>query len=84
MYRLIVESFLGLKLEVDRLSLQPCVPKEWPGFTIDYRYRTTTYRINVLTGSNAPGLTVDGAFVADGYIHMLDDQAIHEVELRLA
>jgi cellobiose phosphorylase len=29
MYRLIVESFLGLKLEVDRLSLKPCVPKEW-------------------------------------------------------
>jgi cyclic beta-1,2-glucan synthetase len=84
MYRLIVESFLGLKLEVDRLSMKPCVPKEWPGFTIEYRYRTTTYRISVVTGSNTPGLTVDGALAPDGYIRMLDDQAMHEVELRIA
>lgn len=84
MYRLIVESFLGLKLEVNRLSLAPCVPKEWKGFRIEYRYRTTIYKISVVTGSNAPGLTVDGQAQPDTTILLEDDQQPHEAELRIA
>src|SRR5450432_3441428 len=50
MYRLITESLLGLHLEVDalgtaRLRLAPCLPKEWSGFKIHYRYRETLYHI---------------------------------------
>ena len=29
MYRLIVESLLGLRLEVDRLRFAPCLPADW-------------------------------------------------------
>jgi len=47
MYRLIVESLLGLKLEVDRLHVAPCLPADWWGFTVHYRYRETLYHINV-------------------------------------
>jgi len=48
MYRLILESILGLKLEVDRLSFKPCIPADWSGFTVHYRFRETIYHISVL------------------------------------
>ena len=47
MYRLIVESLLGLTLETDKLSLAPCLPPEWDGFTVRYRFRETMYHIKV-------------------------------------
>ena len=34
MYRLIVESLLGLKLEGDRLHVTPCLPAEWSEFKL--------------------------------------------------
>ena len=41
MYRFIMESLLGLKLEVDRLRFAPCLPAEWKSFKVHYRYRET-------------------------------------------
>ena len=63
MYRLIVESLLGLRLEVDRLSFAPLLPADWEGFTVHYRYRETVYHIAVLrrpVGDGATSVTVDG------------------------
>ena len=45
MYRLAVETLLGLHLEVDRLRLEPRVPETWDSFKIYYRYRETHYAI---------------------------------------
>ncbi len=47
MYRLIIESLLGLTLEVDKLRFTPCLPADWTGFTMHYRYRETVYHIIV-------------------------------------
>ncbi len=47
MYRLVVESLLGLNLEADRLRLAPCLPPEWNEFSLRYRYRETQYHIVV-------------------------------------
>ena len=41
MYRLALESLLGLRLEGDKLRLAPCLPASWPGFKLRYRYRDT-------------------------------------------
>jgi cellobiose phosphorylase len=55
MYRLIVESLLGLRLETAsdgaRLTFAPCLPDDWPGFALEYRYRRTTYAIEVTQGT---------------------------------
>ncbi len=45
MYRLAVETLLGITLEVDRLRLTPRVPESWDSFKIHYRYRETFYHI---------------------------------------
>ena len=60
MYRLIVESLLGLRLEVDKLRFKPCLPAHWPSFKIHYRYRETPYHI-VVTQRPATGERIDGA-----------------------
>jgi cyclic beta-1,2-glucan synthetase len=44
MYRLIVESLLGLRLETDKLFIEPCLPSDWDTTRINYRYRETMYR----------------------------------------
>jgi cellobiose phosphorylase len=47
MYRLILESLLGLRLEVDRLHVTPLMPADWTSFEVHYRYRETAHRIHV-------------------------------------
>ncbi len=47
MYRLAVETLLGLHLEVDRLRLAPLMPKDWGSFKVHYRYRETFYHITI-------------------------------------
>ncbi len=63
MYRLIVESLLGMKLDVDKLHFAPCIPVDWKSFILHYRYRETFYHINVERtgeGSRVESVTVDG------------------------
>jgi len=43
-YRLIVESLLGLRLEVDKLHFAPCFPANWSGFKVHYRFRDSGSR----------------------------------------
>ena len=86
MYRLIVESLLGLRLEVDRLSFAPLLPADWEGFTVHYRYRETVYHIAVLrrqVGDGATGVTVDGVPQQDETIPLVDDHQEHAVEVRI-
>jgi cellobiose phosphorylase len=86
MYRLIVESLLGLRLETDSLRFEPCLPKEWDSFTMQYRYRETTYHITVLQtrDNSAATVTVDGALQSSNAIPLVDDHQEHRVEVRIA
>ena len=86
MYQFILESLLGLKLEVDRLYFSPCVPADWKSFQVHYRYRETVYHITVRQTSIADGrprLTVDGVEMAGPAIPLVDDHRQHGVELRV-
>jgi cellobiose phosphorylase len=91
MYRLVVESLLGLRLQASaegpRLSIAPCMPDDWPGYAVHYRYRQTPYHIEVSrTGgaagrADAPGVWVDGAAQAHGCVPLRDDGRAHHVKV---
>lgn len=86
MYRLIVESILGLRLEADKLHVEPCIPAHWASFKINYRYRETVYHITVCQTRTADGvtmLTVDDIERHDLVIPLVDDRKKHEVDMRI-
>ena len=88
MYRLITESLLGLRLEADRLWINPILPAAWKGFTIHYRYRETMYHLRVRQGvAGAAGdrsvarVSCDGVPQADRSLLLRNDGVEHEVEI---
>ncbi|MBL8423959.1 MAG: cyclic beta 1-2 glucan synthetase [Candidatus Accumulibacter phosphatis] len=90
MYRLLVESLLGLRREGEQLHVNPCLPRAWPGFRIHYRYRDTSYHITIAqTQASDVGkigvnqVVVDGVLRDDQAIPLLDDRRDHVVEVSL-
>ena len=82
MYRLIVESLLGLRLEAEKLYVKPCLPADWEGFTVHYRYRESVYHIKVVQGRAGEGgesVTVDGVVQREQTIPLVDDHSEHFV-----
>ncbi len=87
MYRLIVESLLGISREADRLRFNPCLPAGWNAFTIRYRYGETVYEIAVEqrlvgvddVGPGAASVTADGIEQPGGSVLLVDDRAEHRV-----
>jgi cyclic beta-1,2-glucan synthetase len=71
MYRIWIEEVLGFKLRGNRLTMQPSIPEDWPGFDITYRYGSATYEIRV---EQRPGTAPGG-----GSIDLLDDGRVHRV-----
>ena len=53
MYRVWLEEVLGFKLRGNRLSIEPAIPADWPGYVITFRYGRTEYRIEVQNGGEA-------------------------------
>jgi cellobiose phosphorylase len=85
MYRLILESLLGLRLEVDKLRFAPCLPSDWESFKIHYRYRETFYHITIHQTDNGStaSVTFDGVEQPDGSIPLVDDRQEHSAEVRI-
>lgn len=82
MYRLIVESLLGVTRAGDTLTLTPRLPAGWEGFRLHYRYRGTRYAIAVRRADEAL-LCVDGVAQQGHTIVLADDGRTHEVELQV-
>ena len=95
MYRLTVETLLGLQLEVDQLRIAPCIPAHWESYKMHYRYRETFYHITVKRvgkrSDHVIRVTVDGAVTSEigadgtrppqGIISLVDDSQEHHVEI---
>ncbi len=84
MYRLMTESLLGLRREGDCLRLTPCLPADWPGFELSYRFGASVYHLDV---TQAPGaatvFTLDGVALPGPELPLRDDGAEHHVRITL-
>ena len=70
------------------LEIDPCVPRNWPGYSIDFRYHSATYKIRVENPSGvARGVAItelDGKLLAGAAnIPLVDDGAIHNIRVVL-
>jgi cellobiose phosphorylase len=87
MYRLLIETLLGVHLEGDQLRLNPRLPNSWTTCKIHYRYRQTVYHITITRllskGTSANRLVLDGKELAVNAVPLLDDRREHSVELKV-
>ena len=92
MYRLVLESLLGLRLETTEggalLHIEPCLPPDWTSYSVDYRFRDTTYRLRIAQGDPAAAATnqvlLDGATQDGSAVALVNDGKPHEAVVRLA
>ena len=47
LYRAGLEAILGFKVKGAQLHMDPCIPSDWPGFSIGYRHGSSRYLIEV-------------------------------------
>jgi len=85
MYRLIIESLLGLRVEHGRLRLAPRLRPGWSEYRISLRHGGSLYRIHVQAGAagEVRQSSLDGTPIAED-APLLDDGGEHELLLRLA
>ncbi len=89
MYQAGLEWILGFRLRGTTLLFDPCIPRAWPGYQIDFRYHSATYQIAV---ENPQGVSrgvvsveLDGQARAAGSaaIGLADDGVTHRVRVVL-
>lgn len=89
LYRAGIEGILGFRQQGAFLILNPCIPREWPGFGISFKYRSALYEISVQNPRGfSQGVThaeLDGQTLPDrpARIPLADDGGVHVVRLVL-
>ena len=89
MYRAAMEWMLGVRKLGNALSIDPCIPREWPGYRMDFRHGDTIYRIEVSNPHNVMRgvveIDVDGKRLeaAQTTVLLVDDGVEHQVRVVL-
>jgi cyclic beta-1,2-glucan synthetase len=85
MYRLGLEAILGFHREGHLLKIEPCIPKEWPGYKIQYQFGESQYTIQV---ENPEGVNqgvvqilMDGMPSTEKAIKLNDDGINHQITI---
>ena len=86
LYRAGTEWLLGIRKAGESLTIDPCIPRHWPGFEATYRFGKTQYEIkvdnpaSVMRGVSRAEL--DGKMLT-GSIPLVDDGVTHNVKITL-
>jgi cyclic beta-1,2-glucan synthetase len=88
MYRAGLESILGFRLRGERLVVDPCIPRGWPGFELVFRYRSARYDLAVENprgvSRGVASVELDGVrLTGEPSIRLADDGTTHRVRIVL-
>ncbi|CAN5481704.1 hypothetical protein BH18VER2_BH18VER2_12430 [soil metagenome] len=87
MYRLLVETLLGVHLENNHIRLEPRFAPGWNSYKVHYRYQQTVYHITIMRVGHEPdakaGLILDGQSLEGSTIPLTNDNAEHFAEFRI-
>lgn len=78
LYRFILEGVLGIRRVGNELQVKPCLPPQWPGYTLRYRYGQTVYRITVKRRSE--GLS---QVEQHNSVSLIDDGKRHDITIEI-
>jgi cyclic beta-1,2-glucan synthetase len=84
LYRAGLESILGFRVRGTLLSIDPCIPRHWPGYSVTFRFCSSTYQIRVNNPSGVSrgiaSVSMDGkTVVGRANVPLMDDGAEHRV-----
>ena len=85
MYQAAVRALLGIRRQGATMSVAPCIPSVWPEFSLVLTLGRTRYRISVANPHHRTrGIKVaelDGVAVDSHAIPLVDDGAVHDVQI---
>jgi cyclic beta-1,2-glucan synthetase len=87
MYQAAVQALLGFQRAGTTVRIDPCIPRSWTEYSMEYRFGQSRYRFVVSNPDHvASGVTyalLDGVGVDPASIQLVDDGAAHEVTVGL-
>jgi cyclic beta-1,2-glucan synthetase len=83
MYRVGIEAILGITLRRGALHVDPCIPRDWPGFEAVFTPARTPYHIVVRNPSGVSRgvvrLELDGLDITGQDVPVVDDGVAHRI-----
>ena len=81
----ITQYILGIKPDYDGLSINPCIPAKWDGFTMTRKYRGATYNIEVSNpkhiSKGVHKIIVNGTTINSNIVPVLEENKTHEIKV---
>ena len=85
-WRVAVEAILGLRRGNGILEIDPCIPKDWPGFEAVLKVGGAVYRVRVenpdRSGTGVSESWLDGKRLESAKLPLTDDGREHEIRVR--
>jgi len=84
-YVAITQYILGIKPHYDGLQINPCIPNDWDGFTVQRVFRGATYNISVKNPSHIQkgikSVSIDGKPHEGNILPIYKSGSVHQIEV---
>lgn len=84
-YKAVLEYILGLRIENGFLRIEPCISKDWKEYEIQYKYKTSLYKIKVRNNKSkntgVEKFIVNGEEIEEKKIILQDNCKIYNIEV---
>lgn len=86
-YFTITQHILGIKSDYNGLSIEPCIPKDWDGFTVKRKFRGANFIIKI-SNPNKVSSGIKSIFVnqkeqRSSLVELIDGVKAYQVEIEL-
>ena len=83
----ITQWILGIRPDWDGLIIDPCIPKDWEGFTVMRHFRGAYYRVTVNNPNHVSkgvsSIVVDGERISGNMLPVFVEGGVHEVAVEM-
>lgn len=84
-YKVGIENILGLSIKKEQLSINPCIPRSWKEYSIQYKYKTNIYNIKIKNPNGketgVEKFLLNGQEIKDKKILLEDNNKVNEIEI---
>lgn len=73
---------LGLKIEKEELTIQPCIPNDWEEYSIKYKYGKSIYNIKV-TKKGVNSFKLNGKEIEEKKIKLSPNGGVYQLDVTI-